>query len=109
MSLPVREWRALRGIDAALCRSDPGLASMMTIFARLASAEPMPDHESGPALFVRACAFALMVLTSMIRVLGQVLRACLRALTSPDPQVALDRARGRWASPMNRAHWYWHQ
>ena len=39
MSLPVREQRALRGIEAGIWSSDPGLASWMAFFSRLTADE----------------------------------------------------------------------
>ncbi len=38
MTLLYRQERLLRRTDRALCRSDPDLASMLSIFARLAAA-----------------------------------------------------------------------
>jgi hypothetical protein len=45
MTLPYRQERLLRRADHSLCRSDPDLASMLTIFARMTAAEGMPDRE----------------------------------------------------------------
>jgi hypothetical protein len=45
MTLPYRQERLLRRVDHALCRSDPDLASMLSIFARLNAAEAMPAWE----------------------------------------------------------------
>jgi hypothetical protein len=45
MTLPYREARLLRRVDHALRRSDPDLASLLSIFARLSAAEAMPDRE----------------------------------------------------------------
>ena len=45
MTLPYREERLLRRVDHALRRSDPDLASMLSIFARLSAAEVMPARE----------------------------------------------------------------
>jgi hypothetical protein len=45
MSLSGRQQRLLRGIDKAICRSDPHLASMLAIFGRLGSGEDMPRDE----------------------------------------------------------------
>jgi hypothetical protein len=41
----LRQERILRRADRALRRSDPDLASMLSIFARLAAAEAMPARE----------------------------------------------------------------
>ena len=45
MSLRTRERRSLWGIQDALDRSDPRLASLFTIFFRLTQEEEMPDNE----------------------------------------------------------------
>jgi Protein of unknown function (DUF3040) len=45
MTLPYREERLLRRVDHALCRSDPDLASLLSIFARLSATEGMPARE----------------------------------------------------------------
>ena len=45
MTLPYREERLLRRVDHELCRSDPDLASLLSIFARLTAAERMPARE----------------------------------------------------------------
>lgn len=45
MTLPRRQERLARRADRALCRSDPHLASMLSIFARLTAAERMPARE----------------------------------------------------------------
>jgi hypothetical protein len=45
MSLPYRQERLLRRADRALCRSDPDLASMLSIFARVTADEKMPGRE----------------------------------------------------------------
>jgi hypothetical protein len=45
MTLSCRQERLVRRADRALCRSDPHLASMLSIFARLSAAERMPARE----------------------------------------------------------------
>jgi hypothetical protein len=45
VTLPYRQGRLLRRAERALCRSDPDLASMLSIFARLSAAERMPARE----------------------------------------------------------------
>jgi hypothetical protein len=45
MTLPHRQEWVLRRADRVLRRSDPDLASMLSIFARLAAAEGMPARE----------------------------------------------------------------
>jgi hypothetical protein len=45
MTLPYRQERLLRRVDHALWQSDPDLASMLSIFARLNAAEGMPARE----------------------------------------------------------------
>lgn len=48
MTLPYRQERLLRRADHALRRSDPYLASMLSIFAQLTAAEAMPAAEQLP-------------------------------------------------------------
>jgi hypothetical protein len=43
-----REQQRLRGIDAALCGSDPQLAAIMAMFGRLYRGEAMPAWEHQP-------------------------------------------------------------
>ena len=45
MTLPSRQERMLRSADRALSRSDPHLASMLSIFARLTADERIPARE----------------------------------------------------------------
>lgn len=45
MTLPYRQRRRLRGIDRMLRRSDPDLASMLSIFGGLSAAERLPSRE----------------------------------------------------------------
>jgi hypothetical protein len=45
VTLSYRQGRLLRRAERALCRSDPDLASMLSIFARLSAAEMMPARE----------------------------------------------------------------
>jgi hypothetical protein len=45
MTLPYRQERLLRRTDRALCESDPDLASMLSIFARITAAERLPAWE----------------------------------------------------------------
>jgi hypothetical protein len=45
MTLPYRQERLLRRADHALRRSDPYLASMLSIFAQLTAADGMPAAE----------------------------------------------------------------
>jgi 3-methyladenine DNA glycosylase AlkC len=45
MSLPYRQQRRLRRLDHALRLSDPHLAAMLTIFARISAGENLPARE----------------------------------------------------------------
>ena len=45
MTLPYREERLLRRVDHALCRSDPDLALMLSIFTRITASEMLPAWE----------------------------------------------------------------
>ena len=48
MSLPHRQRRLLRRMDRALCRSDPDLAALLSLFARLSPGETSPRQEQLP-------------------------------------------------------------
>jgi hypothetical protein len=51
MTLPYRQGRLLRRADRALSQSDPDLAAMLSIFARITAAEVLPPWEElGPRL-----------------------------------------------------------
>jgi hypothetical protein len=45
MSLSAREQQALESIEDGLAESDPGLASRLGMFSRLASGEEMPERD----------------------------------------------------------------
>ena len=45
MTLAYHEQRQLQDVDRALCRSDPGLAAMLSMFAELSGPEQLPDRE----------------------------------------------------------------
>ncbi len=80
MSLPYRQQWQLRHIDNALRRSDPHLAAMLAIFARLTAGERTHDAERlrGPAwwLMTRLLAAAAVsggwVLRQAARVAGWI-------------------------------------
>jgi hypothetical protein len=107
MSLPFREQRALRGIEAGICSSDPGLASWMAFFGRLTADEDMPGHERGPLAIVRICAKVWAAAAAAVCALARGAGACLRAVTAPvlwsGPSRSFD---GRHASPVAGARWY---
>lgn len=48
MSLPHRQRRLLRRMDRALCRSDPDLAALLSLFALLSAGEKPPRQEQLP-------------------------------------------------------------
>ena len=49
MSLPYREQRQLRGIEAGLFRSDSDLAGMLRMFGRLSNGQDTPTSERVPS------------------------------------------------------------
>jgi len=69
MSLPARERRRLSGIQCALDRSDPRLASLFATFSRLTQEEEMPHFER---LRVRADRFAARGKYLKLAVLGRM-------------------------------------
>lgn len=77
MSLSPGEQRVLRGIDEATRRSDPGLASLLAIFARLTAGEATPERERLRRPASRARAALLLVTTALAR-----LTACAARLTT---------------------------
>ena len=110
MSLPLREQRALRGIEAGIWSSDPGLASWMAFFSRLTADEDMPGHERGPLAIVRICAMVWAAAAAAVCAVARAARACLRAATAPvlwtGPHRSLD---SRYTSPVAGAPWYSHR
>jgi hypothetical protein len=106
MSLPVREARALRGIEAGICSSDPGLASWMTFFSRLTADEDMPGHERGPLAIVRICAMVWAAAAATVCAVARAAGACLRAATAPVLWAGPYRSpEGRYNSPAD-APWH---
>lgn len=87
MSLPPGEQRMLRSIDEATRRTDPGLSSMLAIFARLTAGEAMPEREGLRRPTSRARA-APLVTTALAR-----LAACAARLTT-------NRGRGQCSTPI---------
>ncbi len=69
MSLPARERRRLSGIQVALDRSDPRLASMFATFSRLTLDEEMPHLER---LRVRADRFSARRMRVRMAVLSRL-------------------------------------
>jgi hypothetical protein len=110
MSLPFRERRALRGIEAGICSSDPGLASWMAFFSRLTADEHMPRHERGPLAIIRICVVMWAAAAAAACAIARAAGACLRAVTTANqrtrPYGSLD---GRDASSVAGVPWYWHR
>ena len=67
MSLPRRERRALRQIEAGITRSDPVLALLLDRFDRTASLDAMPAAERSHDAVNRARANALAVAVTTAR------------------------------------------
>jgi hypothetical protein len=107
MTLPYRQERLLRRADRALCQSDPDLASMLSIFARITAPERLPAWEQlRPKLTwavnvllwpVAAAAFLVVFAAGGgsraatacgAAVSSQVLRLCLNPLRRPDGRSA---------------------
>ena len=59
MSLAYRERRQLWNVDRALSRSDPGLAAMLSMFARLSEPDKPSRREQLPGSWSRAWHLAL--------------------------------------------------
>jgi hypothetical protein len=107
MTLPYRQERLLRRADRALTESDPDLASMLSIFAQIASPDRLPAWEQLGARLNRALSVLLwpvaaIVFLAMFMVDGELRPAaasgaamrrrtlclCLRLLGRADGQCA---------------------
>lgn len=70
MSLPRRERRALRQIEAGITRSDPELVGLLDGFNGTAGGKAMPAADGGQGTRARASAVAVMVRTARLAVRG---------------------------------------
>jgi hypothetical protein len=66
MALTYRQERLLRRADRALTESDPDLASMLSIFARIASAETLPAWEQLGQRLTRALSILLWPVAAIV-------------------------------------------
>jgi hypothetical protein len=73
MSLPYRQRRQLRRIRRALSLSDPRLASMLLIFARLSAGEQMPRREQLTRRLPPPLAPAALLISAVFRLVLWVL------------------------------------
>jgi hypothetical protein len=78
MSLSLIEWRELHEIGKKVRRTDPRLASALTLFALLASGEPMPRHERLPACGWRLRAVPLFAAAAAGLVAGRAVAIARR-------------------------------
>jgi hypothetical protein len=76
VGLPSRQQKLLREIDKAVSRSDPRLASMVAIFARLAAGEQMPGREQLQTPASRMLGAAAIIAALISRAAG----ACARQI-----------------------------
>jgi hypothetical protein len=110
MSLPVRERRALRRVEAGISCSDPGLASWMAFFSRLSADEDMPAHERGTPAILRVgfavSAAAAAVGCTVAHAAGACLRAVAAVNASSGHNGSLD---GRHSPPVEGVPWYWYR
>jgi Protein of unknown function (DUF3040) len=110
MSLPRRERRVLTATEAAVCRSDPALASMMAIFSRLAADEDMPAHERAPVTFARVLAAMMAAVAAVIHFAARAGRVCIRGLSTPSHSRGVTYGQsGSWPSPLPHTPWYWYR
>jgi len=103
MSLPHRERKALREIEAGIRRSDPGLARLLGDFHGRPAGQDMPHDEREPGGAARACARALAVSASAARLVGHGTVAAAAAVCAPGVRERLG-VRGR-PQPMARSSW----
>lgn len=110
MSLSFRERRALRGIEAGICCSDPGLASWMAFVTRLSADEAMPAHERGTPAIVRIRAATSASTAAAAGAVARAARASLHAVAAANAATgqygSLD---GRRAPPEAGVPWYWYR
>jgi hypothetical protein len=66
MTLPYRQERLLRRADRALTQSDPHLASMLAIFAQIASPDRLPAWEQLGARLTRALSVLLWPVAAIV-------------------------------------------
>ena len=97
MSLPRRELRALRQIEAGIRRSDPGLAQFLGDFEKLASSSAAPA--AGPDRGTTRRGFA----RSAVRLAGRGAAAAIGAVCAPGLRERLG-VHGE-PQPMARAPW----
>jgi hypothetical protein len=102
MTLPYRQERALWRADRALCQSDPHLASMLSIFARINAADRMPAWEQLRPKLALALNLLLWPAAAAVFVVIFVGGGGSRAATACT--VAVHRCALRWClNPRSRA------
>ena len=110
MSLPFRERRALRGIEAGISFSDPRLASWLAFFSRLSADEDMPAHERGTLAIVRIAVAVSAAAAAAVGVVARAARASLHAVAAVNASTGhygpLD---SRNPPPVAGVPWYWHR
>ena len=79
MRLPFRHFRQLRGIERGLRRSEPHMAAMLAIFARLNAGEAITSIEQAPSVAIRM-GRSLAVLAGVIAALVSVARWIFRRI-----------------------------
>jgi Protein of unknown function (DUF3040) len=111
MALNYYEQRQLHSIESRLVRSDPHLAAMLTVFARLAAGQRMPGWEQAAtrldlarqaaALIVKAAAAVATATSLLVSAVVALLSALItggrarpqqptRQQTGPEPSAADD-------------------
>jgi hypothetical protein len=107
MTLTYRQERLLRRADRALSQSDPDLATMLTIFARITAAERLPAWEQLGARLTRALSILLWPVAALVFLVVFMADGELRPATARGAAVRrrtlclclrlLGRADGRYA------------
>jgi hypothetical protein len=92
MSVPYRQARALRRIDRRLGRSDPHLAAMLTIFARLYASEVIVSTEQ--ARHVRLSAWPAMAVAGAAACARWLFRRAASACAAARRRLSGNRRRG---------------
>jgi Protein of unknown function (DUF3040) len=102
MSLNYVERRQLHRIESRLFRSDPHLAAMLTVFARLCDGQGLPAREQlatrqgrirqSAALIAKAIAVMTAAICTLVRTVDALLTAAIMKSLGRPPQPARQQA-----------------
>lgn len=98
MRIPCRQRGLLRHMDRTLSRSDPHLAAMLALFARLYGSETITSPEQ--ARHVRVLAALIWAGRTAVRALSRLAAGARRVIR----HVAVACSRAHRRSPLSRVH-----